>query len=111
MSKREAWENWLIKGCMFRDEAHFTQECRQAAVDMGLLFYHTHNSQRSDSGFPDVVVTGPKGTIFRELKMPANRPTPTQALWIETLQSGGLDALVIYPDDWDEYLRDLMALL
>ena len=41
---------------------------REACRVRGLLAYHTHDSRRSAPGFPDWVIIGPGGGIFRECK-------------------------------------------
>lgn len=52
--------------------------------------YHTHRSQHSPAGFPDVVlVHAPaRRLVFAELKRQANRyqPTPEQVGWLEDLR-------------------------
>jgi hypothetical protein len=67
----------------------------------GLTAYHTHLSiQSTVSGFPDVVITGPGGTIFRELKGDGKEPTPVQAVYLDKLAASGQDAAWWNPDDW-----------
>jgi hypothetical protein len=67
----------------------------------GLTAYHTHLSiQSTVSGFPDVVITGPGGTIFRELKGDGKEPTPAQAAYLEKLAASGQDAGWWNPDHW-----------
>ena len=51
------------------NEAQFTSAVREEAKWAGWeLIYHTHNSQRSDLGFPDLVLVRGKRIIFAELK-------------------------------------------
>jgi len=71
------------------------------AKAMGLRVYHTHNSKHStEIGFPDLVVTGPGGTIFRELKGDGCTPTAEQTRYLADLHTSGEDAGWWNPDDW-----------
>lgn len=62
--------------------------------------YHTHRSQHSPAGFPDDVIAGPGGTLFRELKRMGKNPTPEQQEWLDVLGANGHDVGVWRPDDW-----------
>lgn len=64
-----------------------------------LLAYHTHDSRKSPSGFPDWVILGPGGILFRELKRESKSPTPSQRAWLALLRGVGLDADVWRPSD------------
>jgi len=66
----------------------------------GLLFYHTYNSRRSNPGFPDLVVVGPRGILYRELKRQKKNPEPAQVVWIERLRLVGQDVDTWRPSDW-----------
>ncbi len=66
----------------------------------GLLTFHTYDSRRSEPGFPDVVVVGPSGVIFRELKSERGRLTPDQVRWLDRLNAAGANAAVWRPADW-----------
>ena len=69
--------------------------------------YHTYNSQRSEPGFPDLVLVKHK-CIFRELKTDKGRITEPQKLWINKLQEAGADAKIWRPKDWDEIEETLI---
>lgn len=70
-------------------------ECRQR----DLLHYHTARSDRSEPGFPDSVIVGPRGVLFRELKSDTGRPSAEQTTWLRQLQAAGADADVWTPQD------------
>ena len=72
------------------------------AACLGYKHYHTHNSFRSDPGFPDSVLLNPqnKRLIFCEFKRQKKDPTPTQQWWIDSLQACGQEVYVIRPMDW-----------
>lgn len=65
----------------------------------GLLCYHTYDSRRSAPGFPDLVIAGPGGVAFRELKTENGRPSQAQMQWIHTLAAAGADAGIWRPHD------------
>lgn len=75
--------------------AHIARLCR----DLGLLAYHTHNSRRSTSGYPDWHIVGPAGSLFRECKDETRKTTPAQDEWISRLQAAGHDVGVWRPRD------------
>jgi hypothetical protein len=67
----------------------------------GLRVYHTHNSKHStEIGFPDLVITGPAGTLYRELKGDGENPTGSQSAYLADLTASGQDAGWWNPDDW-----------
>lgn len=59
-------------------EAELLAEVRRMCRDLGLWTYHTRNSIGSDRGWPDLVIIGPHGIVFIELKRQHERPTPEQ---------------------------------
>lgn len=67
----------------------------------GWLGYHTHDSRRSQKGFPDLVLVhaARQVTLFRELKSHKGRVTPEQQKWIDTLTAAGQDVDVWRPTD------------
>lgn len=64
-----------------------------------LTSYHTHRSDRSDPGFPDLVIVGPAGVLFRELKTAAGKLTADQRRWQTELHAAGADVAVWRPAD------------
>lgn len=93
-------------------EAQLQSAVLSQCVALGLLAYHTHDSRRSQSGFPDLTIVGAGGVLFRELKTEVGRPSSTQVTWLKALQAAGADAKVWSP--WQFYdgsiTRELMAL-
>ena len=83
-------------------ERHLLACVRQLALSTGWLFYHTHNSERSDPGFPDVVLCRPGALIFAELKDARRKPTEDQIVWLDVLQHSisGCEVYLWRPADW-----------
>lgn len=65
----------------------------------GWLVYHTHDSRRSERGFPDLVLVRGECHIW-ELKVKPGTLSVEQADWIEALRGAGMKAQVLYPSDW-----------
>lgn len=97
----------------FRDdgmsEIVFQEKIEKLARLGGWLFYHTYNSQRSNRGWPDVVLAHPSGrVIVRELKTMRGKLTPDQRKWLEALERAGWDVGVWRPCDLPEIERTLI---
>ena len=70
------------------------------ATRLGWRHYHTYDSRRSDTGFPDLVLARDTRLVFAELKTDAATPTRAQSQWIEALDTAGAEAYVLRPADW-----------
>ncbi len=89
----------------------------RAQLDTRRLFYHhcTHPELcDGDPGFPDLVIAGPNGHLFAELKTAVGQPSPAQRAWGRMLNLGQHGRLVappyalIRPDTpYDAMLLDL----
>jgi hypothetical protein len=67
----------------------------------GWLIYHTHDSRRSEHGWPDLAVKRPDGRVlFRELKKQDGRVTAEQEAWLKALAGEGMNVGVWRPIDW-----------
>jgi hypothetical protein len=83
-------------------EEQFQSQVIQLAQLHGyLLIYHTHDSRRSQPGFPDLVLVSLRRgrCLFRELKTAKGKLSPAQTLWIQGMQNAGLNAGVWRPED------------
>jgi hypothetical protein len=80
-------------------EADVERAVAHNVKQLGLLGYHTRDSRRSPEGWPDWVLCGPGGVLFRELKRQQGNPTPQQQAWLDGLTAAGLDADVWRPAD------------
>jgi VRR-NUC domain len=65
----------------------------------GVLGYHTYDARRSPAGFPDWVIVGPNGILFRELKGEQTRVSRQQLQWLAALAKVGQDVAVWRPAD------------
>lgn len=67
--------------------------------DLGLKGFHVwqQHAMRAERGFPDWVIAGPAGHMFRELKAEREKPAPRQEEWLAVLAYGGADAGVWRP--------------
>lgn len=83
-------------------------DLQSAVLDLcklyGLLAYHTHDSRRSNPGFPDLVIVGRRRIVYRELKSHRGRLSEPQREWLRRLKAVGEDAAVWRPSEWPEQI-------
>lgn len=93
-------------------EDALTENVREYARGLRMLRYHTHRSQHSPAGFPDEVLVGTRGIIYRELKRQDSKPSPVQQEWLDRLTWIGQDAAVWRPADLlsGRILREMQAI-
>ena len=80
-------------------ERELLERVRSLARVLGLLVYHTHDSRRSEPGFPDLVIAGHGRVLYAELKTQRGRLTDAQRLWISQLQDAGSEVHLWRPQD------------
>ncbi len=81
-------------------EAELDRAVRRILADLpGLRCYHTYDSRRSPHGFPDLVIAGEHGVLWRELKRETGRLTLPQIGWLDVLTAAGQDAGTWRPSD------------
>jgi len=90
-------------------EKAFQEWFRKRAIKNSYLFYHTHRSQFSPSGFPDNVLVRLEPEprlIFCELKtddLKVSQPSIDQWMWLYILQHiPGVECYLFRPSDFDE---------
>lgn len=90
-------------------EKAFQQQIVDLAKLTGWLCHHTHDSRRSEPGFPDLVLVRPPQVLFVEIKTEAGALRPEQEVWLSALREcPGVQAEVWRPSDWqsiEETLR------
>jgi VRR-NUC domain len=52
-------------------------------------------------GWPDLVIAGPGGMLYREVKGEEDALTPEQEMWLAALRVAGADVAVWRPGDWE----------
>lgn len=85
-------------------EAELLGAVREVARMYGWLCYHTHDSRRSEPGFPDLVLVHPRTgeLLFAELKAAKGRVSQAQQTWLDALHQAGQTPHVWRP----EHLRN-----
>lgn len=78
----------------------------RAARLLGWSTYHTHDSRRSEPGWPDLALVRDR-LVMAELKTDTGRISPAQRRWLDLLQNAGIEAHVWRPRDIDEVLAVL----
>ncbi|MGE9348668.1 VRR-NUC domain-containing protein [Isoptericola variabilis] len=71
------------------------------ARELGWMAYHTHDSRRSQPGFPDLVLLHAKrgGQVVAELKTERGRVSTEQHRWLAEFRGCGVEAHVWRPAD------------
>ena len=83
-------------------EAQLQAAVVQLAKVLGWMVYHTHDSRKSEPGFPDLVLVHPakRRLLFYELKSENGYLTAAQREWLNALNLAGAEALLYGPEDW-----------
>ena len=99
-------------------EGAFLGRLRRLALDHGWLAYHTHDSRKSEMGFPDLCLAraasatsqGRQGRlIFAELKSQQGKVTREQAVWLDVLRHTvpGIEVYLWRPSDFNNIVQIL----
>jgi hypothetical protein len=96
----------MLTAAEFRDltARQMTERALQDAVvelasRLGWLTYHTHDSRRSQPGFPDLVLVHEpwRRLLVVELKREKGRLSPAQRVWLDALAAAGVTTAVWRP--------------
>jgi hypothetical protein len=80
-------------------EAAFQKAVTDLCDWLGLWWYHVTDSRKDKAGFPDLVIIGPHGARFRELKKADGKVSAEQAGVGARMCAAGLDWGVWWPAD------------
>ncbi|WP_238148800.1 VRR-NUC domain-containing protein [Serinicoccus sediminis] len=104
----KAAQRSLVTATMTEDE--LLDSVVDLAQRLGVQTHHCRPARRADGswatpikgnkGFPDLVLAGRAGVLFRELKSATGRTTAEQREWIDRLALAGEDVGVWRPVDW-----------
>lgn len=101
--------NKAVVGIDYRlvSEDQLLENIRQVCGVKRLLCYHTHRSDRSEPGFPDLVIVDGLQLRFWELKRETGRVKKEQQVWLDALSAlPDIDVRVVRPSDWYGGLRE-----
>lgn len=81
-------------------ESAFQARVVALAKANGWAHYHTHDSRRSEPGYPDLVLIRGAVLLVAELKSTKGRVRPSQERWLELFRGVGARVFLWRPDDW-----------
>ncbi len=93
-------DSQLLSRAKTMSEANLQACIEQLARYRGWRSYHTHDSRRSQAGFPDLVLVKNDRILWRELKTMTGRMRPEQTAWLTDLEAAGADTAIWRPIDW-----------
>jgi VRR-NUC domain len=97
-------------------EGSLLARVRRLATDNSYISYHTHDSRKSDLGFPDLCLartatsTSSGRLIFAELKDRKGKVTREQQLWLDMLAHTipGVEVYLWRPADFSDIMQILL---
>lgn len=87
-------------------EREWQAEVVALAKHMGWRHYHTHDSRRSEPGWPDLALVRER-LVLAELKTETGRVSAAQERWLSLLSSAGVETYLWRPSDRDEVIHVL----
>lgn len=87
-------------------EREWQSQVVKAARLLGWTTYHTHDSRRSEPGWPDLALVRDR-LVMAELKTDTGRLSAAQERWLDLLTGAGIEAYVWRPRDIDQVLAVL----
>lgn len=69
------------------------------------LCYHTHDSRRSNPGFPDLVAVKGSRLMFVEFKTDRGKIRREQVEWLDALVETHGEVYLVRPSNMDEFLK------
>lgn len=87
-------------------EREWQSQVVDAARLLGWRVYHTHDSRRSEPGWPDLALVRDR-LVMAELKTETGRVSTAQSDWLAALRDAGVETHLWRPSDWDAVLATL----
>lgn len=87
-------------------EREFQAMVTRDAKVLGWRCYHTHDSRRSEPGWPDLALVRDR-LVLAELKTDTGRVSDDQQQWLDLLAGAGVEVYLWRPRDYDDVLRVL----
>ena len=87
-------------------EREWQAEVVAIARSTGWTTYHTHDSRRSEPGWPDLALVRER-LVLAELKTDTGRISAHQERWLSLLSQAGVETYVWRPSDREHVLRTL----
>lgn len=91
-------------------EASFQRTVIEMAELLSWRTYHTHDSRRSNQGWPDLVLVRAGELVIVELKTNTGRLSQAQGEWLDDLEASGVEVHVWRPRDFDRIEARLKGL-
>jgi hypothetical protein len=89
---------YRVKLAKTMSENALLNQTRALAGAHGWLTYHTHRSDRSEPGFPDICCVKAGRLVFAELKTERGKTTSAQNAWLKAL-AGTAEVFLWRPTD------------
>lgn len=83
-------------------EKQFMASVLTLARVLGWLCFHTHDSRRSESGFPDLFMVRGTRAVAAELKSERGKLSAAQQKWLERMGAAGLEVYTWKPTQKQE---------
>jgi hypothetical protein len=89
-------------------ERQWQAQVVDAARLLGWRVYHTHDSRRSEPGWPDLALVRDR-LIMAELKTDRGRVSLAQREWLDALRAADVETYLWRPADWDDVIAILKS--
>lgn len=99
-----------VAHALFPRESKFQTAVEMWFRDAGCKVYHTWDSQKSEKGFPDLVIVHGNGVIYAELKTEKGEVSVEQADWLLSLANAGEEVYLWRPSDERNILKHIQRL-
>ena len=90
-------------------ERDYQKQIVELAETLGWRVYHTHDSRRSNPGFPDLVLVRDSRLVFIEVKRQSGKLSLAQKDWLTALSEvAEVTTLIARPSDWEQVASCLL---